>query len=266
MTFGNEGEALVALTTGRATPEDLREIVTAYPQLRTTVAAYPATYPALLDWLADLNDPAIGRVLAERSTIDLQNPGIDATTLHQLAAAHPELLPAILEHPNCYPELATWISQQQTRVSATASSPTGELDAPDGTTKQATASVSTNQPKNQDSPGDAQPTEAPLGADRTPGEQYGKADPESPAGYERRTIGMKWVGAAVAVFVLCSIIQAMGDSDMFSTSYYEPDSPILDLLMNLTFFPGWFATVAFAFKGISTLLGPDPEVRSSHHG
>jgi len=28
MTFGNEGEALVALTTGRATPEDLREIVT----------------------------------------------------------------------------------------------------------------------------------------------------------------------------------------------------------------------------------------------
>ena len=68
MTFGNEGEALVALTTGRATPEDLREIVTSYPQLRATVALYPATDAPLLHWLSDLGDPAVALALARRTT------------------------------------------------------------------------------------------------------------------------------------------------------------------------------------------------------
>lgn len=47
ITFHNEGEACIALTTGTATPEDLREIVTSYPLLRAPVAAYPAIEAAL---------------------------------------------------------------------------------------------------------------------------------------------------------------------------------------------------------------------------
>jgi len=66
MTFGNEGEALVILITGKATLEDLREIVTDYPRLRATVALYPATDAALLGWLANLGDPDVSQALASR--------------------------------------------------------------------------------------------------------------------------------------------------------------------------------------------------------
>lgn len=53
MTFHNEGEALAALMSGGASPEDLREIVTGYPHLRAAVTLYPATDTALLGWLSD---------------------------------------------------------------------------------------------------------------------------------------------------------------------------------------------------------------------
>ena len=52
MTFHNEGEALAALMSGGASPEDLREIVTGYPHLRAAVTLYPATDTALLGWLS----------------------------------------------------------------------------------------------------------------------------------------------------------------------------------------------------------------------
>ena len=42
----------------------------------------------------------------------LADPNIDQTTLAQLAAARPDLWPAIMAHPNCYPELTAWIWQQ----------------------------------------------------------------------------------------------------------------------------------------------------------
>jgi len=83
MTFGNEGEALVALTTGRATPEDLREIVTSYPQLRASVALYPATDAPLLHWLSDLGDPAVSQVVATRNAA----PAVAELTSPSTAAA-----------------------------------------------------------------------------------------------------------------------------------------------------------------------------------
>ncbi len=43
---------------------------------------------------------------------ELADPSIPATTLGQLASVRPDLLPAILAHPNCYPELTQWIHQQ----------------------------------------------------------------------------------------------------------------------------------------------------------
>ena len=66
MTFHNEGEALAALMSGGASPEDLREIVTGYPHLRAAVTLYPATDTALLGWLSDLGDPAVAQALASR--------------------------------------------------------------------------------------------------------------------------------------------------------------------------------------------------------
>lgn len=113
MTFCNEDEARAVLTRGTATPQDLNEIVSSYPSLLPTVASYPTVYPALLDWLASLGDPAINQALATRRTENLQDPSIDAATLQQLALTRPDLFPRILEHPNCYPELAGWIRHQQ---------------------------------------------------------------------------------------------------------------------------------------------------------
>lgn len=90
MTFGNEGEALVALTTGRATPEDLREIVTRYPHLRATVARYPASDAPLLDWLADLGDPAVSQVVATRNAAPAAaHPAATELTSPATAAAAP---------------------------------------------------------------------------------------------------------------------------------------------------------------------------------
>lgn len=43
---------------------------------------------------------------------NLADPGIDAATLGQVAAARPDLWAAILAHPNCYPELADWLRQR----------------------------------------------------------------------------------------------------------------------------------------------------------
>lgn len=51
------------------------------------------------------------REVSSYTVEDLANPGIDAATLGQLASARPDLSGAILAHPNCYPELANWLSQ-----------------------------------------------------------------------------------------------------------------------------------------------------------
>lgn len=138
--FRNEDEASTALATGTATAEDLNGIVTSYPLLREQVAAYPTTYPALLNWLAELGDPAIDQALAGRSTVDLQDPSIDAATLQQLATTRPDLLPMILQHPNCYPELATWIREQQSVAAPDVSKALGTQAIPASEVGPATAS------------------------------------------------------------------------------------------------------------------------------
>ena len=57
----------LAVTSDPATPAaTLAQIVEVAPELRAAVAANPATYPALLDWLALLKDPAIDAALAAR--------------------------------------------------------------------------------------------------------------------------------------------------------------------------------------------------------
>jgi hypothetical protein len=69
-----------------------------------------------------------------------------------------------------------------------------------------------------------------------------------------RTSGPLLIAAAVGVFVIASIVQAIGGSSMFSFNYAEPDSFILDILMNATFYPGWLLSGALLVAGIKTLL------------
>lgn len=48
---------------------------------------------------------------ASYTAADLADPTIAPATLGQIASVRPDLWPAILAHPNCYPELAAFIQQ-----------------------------------------------------------------------------------------------------------------------------------------------------------
>jgi len=67
--------------------------------------------------------------------------------------------------------------------------------------------------------------------------------------------GWAMIGGGVAIFVVCSIIQALADSSMFSMSYYETGNFVIDMLVNVTFYPGWILTVILILAGIVSLLG-----------
>ena len=51
--------------------------------------------------------------LSPDASAELADPDTSPERLQQLAARHPGLGPRIAEHPNCYPELRQWISQQR---------------------------------------------------------------------------------------------------------------------------------------------------------
>lgn len=48
-------------------PLRLQELANGYPRLRPLIAMNPTAYPALVQWLTDLNDPAVNVALAQRS-------------------------------------------------------------------------------------------------------------------------------------------------------------------------------------------------------
>lgn len=73
----------------------------------------------------------------------------------------------------------------------------------------------------------------------------------------KRAKGTLMLAAAVAVFIVCSIVQASGDSSMFSTTYPDPESAAKEMLMNITFWPGWLVTVGLLIGGVINLLGTD---------
>lgn len=78
---------------------------------------------------------------------------------------------------------------------------------------------------------------------------------DGPLNLNRTVIaGLAYLAGAVGVFVVCSIIQSMGDTSMFSSTYYEPDNFILDLLIVVTFYPGWLMTAALAFGGVAAIF------------
>lgn len=48
-------------------PLRLQELANGYPRLRPLIAMNPTAYPALVQWLGDLNDPAVNVALAQRN-------------------------------------------------------------------------------------------------------------------------------------------------------------------------------------------------------
>ena len=68
-----------------ADPETLRQIAFHYPELRPVVAANPAAYQGLLDWLAALGDPKVNAALASRVP-DPARPGRPHTVGRRLRA------------------------------------------------------------------------------------------------------------------------------------------------------------------------------------
>lgn len=58
---------LESLASDPSTPgAELQRLAGEYPNLRPLIAMNPATYPALLDWLAELADPAVNLALEQR--------------------------------------------------------------------------------------------------------------------------------------------------------------------------------------------------------
>ena len=75
----------------------------------------------------------------------------------------------------------------------------------------------------------------------------------------------KWLGgrpakfyfvAAIVVFVGAAIIQAACGSCMFSSSY-SSTSLVQDLLINVTFWPGWLLTAVLILAGVGKLMAKE---------
>ena len=64
--------------------------------------------------------------------------------------------------------------------------------------------------------------------------------------------GLGLIGAAAAVFTVCSLVQGAFGSSMFSSSYRDPGL-LGGLLINLTFQPGWTLTILLAVAGLFSL-------------
>jgi hypothetical protein len=57
----------------------------------------------------------------------------------------------------------------------------------------------------------------------------------------------------VIVFVIASIIQSLGGSNMFSDSYYSQGA-LIDFLIEITFVPGWILTGVLILGGGARLI------------
>ncbi|WP_371173741.1 hypothetical protein [Buchananella felis] len=63
-----QNSQLLQLAQDPATPlQTLQQLAQNYPGLRSAIALNPSTYPALLEWLRDLHDPAVDAALAQRA-------------------------------------------------------------------------------------------------------------------------------------------------------------------------------------------------------
>lgn len=149
----------------------------------------------------------------EEALARASDPATPAAELATIAHTFATTHSLIAQHPNVYPDLVTWITAH--------GGPSGPAQV-GGTAA-------------------APPREAATPA-------------HAGSGLTGATFrGLLTIAAGAGVFILCSIIQGMGGSSMFSTTYSEPDNLVVDLLINLTFYPGWLMTVALISAGVAQL-------------
>lgn len=62
----------------------------------------------------------------------------------------------------------------------------------------------------------------------------------------------------VAIFLVCSIIQATNGTSMFDSTYSSPVGTGSDILINATWWPGWVASIVCVLRGIIVLVKSGP--------
>ncbi len=78
--------------------------------------------------------------------------------------------------------------------------------------------------------------------------------PDAPETAAKAGTGLAYVAAGIAVFIVCVIIQAASGSSMFSTSYPADVSAVQDILINVTFYPGWIAAIGLVVTGVRSMV------------
>ncbi len=76
-------------------------------------------------------------------------------------------------------------------------------------------------------------------------------------------VGLMFLGASLAVFVVCSLIQSWCGSSMFDSTYPSSLGFFQDLLVNLTFYPGWILTGVLGVLGVMSLYAAFTESSGS---
>lgn len=74
------------------------------------------------------------------------------------------------------------------------------------------------------------------------------------SGWEERAMGVIFLVGAAGVLAVCGLIQGACGSSMFSRTYSSSLGPVQTIVVNLTFYPGWLATVVLALIGLRLLI------------
>lgn len=239
-------QATAAVYDPTTSPTDLAKIAYVQPSLRTAVAAHPQVYPGLLEWLAQVGTP-----------VEPQSPAVVAPAPQAEISPAPETVPT--PEVSATPE-AAWVPtrEESTDTAAGLESAAPPEYLPTRAQPQPVAAeyapVATPTPL----PQPTQPLEPTpiLQSTSLLDDPQPTAVPNLMAASKKSTstAGIGLIVAGVAVFIICSIIQGAGGSSMFASTYYPPDSVVLDALMNITFYPGWIGTAALIIAGISSLV------------
>lgn len=72
-----------------------------------------------------------------------------------------------------------------------------------------------------------------------------------------KQMALTYFAGAVAVFIVCSIVQGIGGTSMFSDTYSQPDSAFLDFLLQVTWWPGWILIIALLVGAGKSLVAKD---------
>jgi len=91
-----------------------------------------------------------------------------------------------------------------------------------------------------------------------PTETTAKVNMQSASTKDRSTSrkgGVITIISGVAVFVVCCIVQAACGSSMFSRSYYST-GVVSDILINITWYPGWTVSILLVCSGVVALFIP----------